>query len=392
MITPNARQLEVWIRTSFCEMNTTLEELYFAQPNKANLAGIGDDIKRRLCQEGQELIARLVAEGNTDEGFEAGFSLLGDVGFYLAACHRHKIDAAIAGASARLREASSLALQLGATLGVTPRFATSHLTTHNQAVDGRYNTFTALEDETIFLDYNTRSILAYKRAADALLRILPLGVSHPLTADLLKIAKDALDEVIISNQTLFQRLDPQRFFYNVRPYYMSHPVGFNTYRGANGGDFAGINVIDLLLGLCQANQASYAQLLVDKFLYMMPEDQLMLRDCMRRPNLMDGFLAALPDAQSTDWFRKNAALFLAVCQAHGEGSRQHHDQLVARFISQPAEALPAEERTNLTASGPPLAVLLAVLEKLRDQRMAAPRQDIYTRHADIERIKAALLT
>jgi hypothetical protein len=374
MITPNAQKLDDWIRTSFCEINTSLEELYFTLPNPAQVSGVGDEMKRQLCQEGQDLISRLVAEGNTDEGFEAGFNLLGNVGFYLAACRRHEIDAGIAGPAAQLRAASSLALQLGATLGVTPRFATSHLTTHNQALNGRYKTFTSLEDEYTFIDYNTRGILAYKRAADALLRILPLGVSHPVTADLLQVAKQALEEVVASNQNLFQKLDTRRFFYNVRPYYKPHPVGFNIYRGANAGDFAGINVIDLLLGLCQANQASYAQLLVDKFLYMMPEDQLMLRDCMRRPNLMDGFLAALPEAQASAWFQKNAALFLAVCQAHGESARQHHDQLVARYISQPAETLPPENHTDLTASGPPLPVLLAALARTRQPHRSLCRR------------------
>ena len=43
-----------------------------------------------------------------------------------------------------------------------------------------------------------------------------------------------------------------------------------------------INVIDLLLGVCRADDAYYSQLLVDKFLFMTPEDQLVLRDCMRR--------------------------------------------------------------------------------------------------------------
>ena len=69
-----------------------------------------------------------------------------------------------------LREASALALQLGASLGVTPRFATSHLSTHNQAINGIYKTFNSLAAEFIFLEYNTRGVFSYKRAADALRR------------------------------------------------------------------------------------------------------------------------------------------------------------------------------------------------------------------------------
>ena len=390
MITPNAYNFDHWIRTRFCEMNTELEELYFAQENKAAIAHVGDEIKKALCNEGMELVANLVKEGNTDEGFDQGFNLLGDVGFYMAACRRHEISESVAGPAAALRSASALAMELGAALGVAPRFATSHLTTHNQAINGRYKTFTTLEDEYIFIDYNTRGILAYKRVADALIRILPLGVSHPIAADLLLVARDALNEVILNNKVLFDKLDQERFFYNVRPYYKPYAVGFNVYRGANAGDFAGINAIDLLLGLCQSSQASYSQLLVEKFLYMMPEDQLILRDCMRRQSLMNGFLAALPTEKSSPWFRKNVAAFLDVCRVHGEGSRLHHNFLVERFIKQPADKLPAENQDGLTASGPPLPVLLAALEKLRDQRSAAPRDDIYTRYHDIEQLKAAI--
>ncbi|WP_374353457.1 monodechloroaminopyrrolnitrin synthase PrnB family protein [Chitinimonas sp.] len=391
MMTPNARKFDDWIRSAFCQMNTELEERYFAQDDRNQVEGIGNDIKAALCREGQALIADLVREGNTDEGFEQGFNLLGNVGFYMAACSRHAISEAVAGPAARQREASSLAMELGASLGVTPRFATSHLTTHNLAIDGRYKTFTTLADEYIFVDYNTIGILAYKRAADALLRILPLGVSHPITARLLNTAKDALDEVIDSNQALFAKLDIDRFFFNVRPYYKPHQVGFNTYRGANAGDFAGINVIDLLLGLCQSNQSSYSQLLVDKFLYMMPQDQLILRDTMRQQSLMNQFMAALDaQQQQAPWFKPNASAFLAVLEAHGTGASQHHDQLVGKYIKQPADRIPEANHGNLTASGPPLPVLLAALEKLRDQRRAAQRDDIVTRYADVQRLKAAV--
>ena len=63
-----------------------------------------------------------------------------------------------------------MSLQLGASLGVALRFATTHLGTNNPAHNGQYKCFTTLPDEYLFTDYNTRGILAYKRAADALLR------------------------------------------------------------------------------------------------------------------------------------------------------------------------------------------------------------------------------
>ena len=169
-MTPNVKNFDIWMRSTFVEINTELENLYFRQENKANVAGVGESIKSTLLKEGRDLIIALIKEGNTDEGFDEGFKLLGNVGLYMAACRRHEIDESPD--KNLMTEASSLALQLGAALGVTPRFATSHLTTHNMAYNGQYITFTSLEDEQTFIDYNTRGILSYKRAADALLRII----------------------------------------------------------------------------------------------------------------------------------------------------------------------------------------------------------------------------
>ena len=386
----NTRALDQWIRDRFVSLNTELENLYFEQDDKAEVASTGTDLKNALVQEGRVLIAALLREGNTDEGFESGFDLLGNVGLYMAACRRHEITEPSRERTSPLIEASALALQLGASLGVTPRFATSHLSTHNFAIDGAYKCFTSLEAEHVFLDFNTRSIFAFKRAADALVRTLPLGVSHPVTYDLLVAARDALKDAFQYNNELFRLLDIDRFFYSVRPYYKPYRVGPHEYRGANAGDFAGINEIDLLLGLCNADDASYSQLLVDKFLYMLPDDQARLRDCMRRRSLLAEFLD-LADSRSTEsWFQQNAAAFLEVCDAHGQTAEQHHDQLVSRFIEQPSGKLAETHMKGITASGPPLPVLLRALEKLRDQRMAADRDDIPTSYKELRQLRASI--
>lgn len=390
MMTPNVRKFDDWIRSRFCELNTELENMYFAQEQRANVVGIGASQKNALCNEGQELIIRLLEEGNTDEGFNQAFNLLGNVGFYMAACNRHGITKVEAGAAAHMREASALAMELGANLGVSPRFATSHMTTNNLAVNGRHKSFTTLVDEATFIEYNTVGILSYKRAADALLRMQPLGVTHPVVAHLLQAALGALHDAIDGNAALFDKLDVDRFFYNVRPYYKPHAVGFQVYRGANAGDFADINVVDLLLGLCQSKQAAYSQLLVDKLLYMLPSDQLVLRDCMRQPNFMDLFLQALREGHDSAVFRRNLRLFVQVCDTHARCAAMHHDQLVQKYIKVPADQLPPESHGNLTASGPPLVVLLRGLENLRDQRCAAPRDDIPTRYYDLLHLKATL--
>ena len=389
-MTESVRAFDDWIRSSFVEMNTELEEIYFAQHDRSAVETPGASIKNRLVEEGREFVTALLREGNTDEGFDRAFDLLGNVGLYMAACRRHDITEPTRETTSPLLEASALALHLGASLGVTPRFATSHLATHNAAIDGRYKSFTSLRDERLFLEYNTRGVFAYKRAADALVRMLPLSISHPVAYHLFVDAKTALIDVAELNNALFAELDADRFFYCVRPYYKPYRVGPHEYRGANAGDFAGINEIDMLLGLCSADNPSYSQLLVDKFLYMMPDDQARLRDVMRRRSLLTSFLQELESSGSEKWFQRNLAIFLDVVAAHGHAAAQHHNQLVERFIKKPASGLTEERLKNITASGPPLHVLLRSLEDLRDLRTAAERDDIPSRYADLRRLRAAL--
>jgi Monodechloroaminopyrrolnitrin synthase PrnB len=385
-LSKNTEQFDAWVRTSFVEMNTALEEVYFARENRADVEGVGEDIKKKILDEGRGYIVKLVAEGNTDEGFGAAFDLLGNLGLYMAALRRHEMTNPAREEKSPHQEASALGMHIATSLGVTPRFATSHLSTHNYAVDGVQKSFTSLRDEFLFLDYNTCGILAFKRAADALNRILPLGVSHPVTATLLNDAADALRAVKKFNEKLFGELDTERFFFCVRPYYKPYRVGRHEYRGANAGDFSGINEIDLLLGLCRANDPYYSQLLVDKMLFMMPADQASLRDCMSKRPLLDAFLDCAPSAREA-WFQTNAAAFLEVCALHGEIAAQHHDQLVEKFIAGPAVAMSGPQLDQVTASGPPLPVLLKALEVLRDLRVAAKRSDIATSHAQVEQLR-----
>ena len=386
----NVEAFDAWIRSTFVELNTTLENLYFEQEDRATVDGVGDELKRQILDEGRTFVRALAEEGNTDEGFEQAFDVLGDLGLYMASLRRHELTNPAREERSPHEEATALGLHIGASVGVAPRFATSHLATHNLARDGRQKSFTSLADEFLFLDYNTRGILAYKRAADALMRIPPLGVSHPVTETLFDDARDALDAVGRFNEVLFDELDVDRFFYSVRPYYKPYRVGRQEYRGANAGDFSGINEIDLLLGLCRGNDPYYSQLLVEKMLFMRPEDQASLRDCMRRRDFLGQFLDALDTSAHTDWFQRNAAAFLRVCDAHGRVAAQHHDRLVVRFIEAPSRALDESHLLQVTASGPPLPVLLSALEVLRDLRLAARRDDIPSRHADLARLRAAV--
>lgn len=386
----NVEAFDEWIRTTFVELNTALENLYFEQDDRANVDGVGDDLKHSILEEGRVFVRALAAEGNTDEGFDQAFDVLGDLGLYMASLRRHELTNPAREERSPHEEATALGLHIGASVGVVPRFATSHLATHNRARDGRQKSFTSLADEFLFLDYNTRGILAYMRAADALMRIPPLGLSHPVAETLLDDACDALEDVGTFNDVLFEKLDVDRFFFSVRPYYKPYRVGRQEYRGANAGDFSGINEIDLLLGLCRGNDPYYSQLLVDKMLFMRPEDQASLRDCMRRQSFLDGFLEALDESRDSEWFQRNAAAFLRVCEQHGRVAAQHHDQLVARFIEAPSRALDETHLAQVTASGPPLPALLSALQVLRDLRLAAPRDDIASRYAEIAQLRSAV--
>jgi hypothetical protein len=383
-----AEAFDHWIRTSFVELNTTLENLYFEQQDRADVMSCGDSLKAQIRDEGHTHVVALLAEGNTGEGFESGFSVLGNVGMYLASLRRHELTNPAREERSPFPEASSLAFHVGASLGMAPRFSTAHLATHNVAIAGVRKSFTSLRDEFLFIDENTRGILCLQIAADALTKIVHIGVSSPVADVLFITAKRALEDVLRSNARLFEQLDVERFFYSVRPYYKPYRVGRQEYRGANAGDFSGINEIDLLLGLCRANDPYYGQLLVDKMLFMLPSDQARLRECMTHRSLLDELLALASQHSRQEWFQKNARAYLEVCELFGQTAAQHHDGLVKRFIELPASQLKENHHQGLTASGPPLPVLLRSLEVLRDLRVAAKRSDIVTRYDDLQRLRA----
>jgi hypothetical protein len=382
--------LDAWIRGDFKKHNTELEEMYFRLQDRAAIEHIGDDVKTRLRDQGTSLIRDVLAEPALFEDEDRNYDLLGNVGLYMAALRRHELTNPEREARSPFPDASALATRIAAGLGVAPRFATAHLNLRNLARAGEYKSFTLLEDEYLFIEYNCLSIFSYVRAADALRRVPPLGVSHPVTLVLLQSAEAALQEVVKYNRELNARLDVDRFFFNVRPYFKPYRVGRNEWRGANAGDFAAINEIDLLLGLCRVSDPTYASLLIEKMVFMPREDQEMLRVSSRQQSLLDAFLGAAAECHGHARFCDNAAAFLQVCAVHGQTAAQHHDELVTRFIQNPSMALDKKYLRQITASGPPLEVLLAALEELRDKRLAADRKDIDSRHDDLLRLRAAI--
>ena len=105
---------------------------------------------------------------------------------------------------------------------------------------------------------------------------------------------------------------------------------------------------------------------------------------------MDEFLSAAEQQSNASWYQQHLSLFLDVCDMHGRTAVQHHNQLVEKYIAKPAATMEDTHLDKLTASGPPLHVLLGALEKLRDRRNAAERSDIFTRFADIQSLKNSL--
>jgi hypothetical protein len=295
-----------WIRGSFMEINTELEDLYFAQADRADVSQCGANLKSQLRDEGHQHVVALLAEGDTGDGFETAFGVLGNVGRGAVAVDRGHLGVVHGPGCDGPREVAveheRVDRRLEPTAPVHPGDEPLRLRQCGEFA----KSFTSLPDEILFIDENTRGILLLQLAADALAKVVPLGISSPIVDVPFAAAKHALEAVIESNQRLFDHLDVDRFFFSVRPYYKPYKVGRQEYRGANAGDFSGINEIDLLLGLCRANDP-YTQLLVDKMQFMPPQDQARLRECIRHESFFDELLALGAEHGREDWFQRTRA-------------------------------------------------------------------------------------
>ena len=329
----------------------------------------------------------LADEGNTDEGFDQAFDVLGDLGLYMASLRRHELTNPAREERSPHEEATALGLHIGASVGVVPRFATSHLATHNLARDGRQKSFTSLADEFLFLDYNTRGILAYMRAADALTRISPLGISHPVAETLFEDAHRALEDVGRSTTSSSPSSTSTA---------SSTACGRTTSRTASAARSTAARTRATSRASTRSTCSSGS--VAGTTRTTRSSSSRRCCSCSRPTRracgtACDGGASSTSSstrsrrAASRDWFQRNAAAFLRVCEAHGRVAAQHHDQLVARFIEAPSKALDESHLAQVTASGPPLPVLLSALEVLRDLRLAAPRDDIASRYADVARLR-----
>ncbi|TXC99928.1 monodechloroaminopyrrolnitrin synthase PrnB family protein [Streptomyces sp. ISID311] len=378
------KDLDRWIRGEFRELNTELEEIYFSEKaitlhDRADV----DNLSRLLVRDGGELISRVAEHRELPRDPDARYELLGMIGFYLGACRRHEVQP-------DQSQYASLAEALAGSLGVAPRFSSAHQHIHNRAVGGAFNSFTTLASERVFLTYNGLAVMAYRRAAHALLSIPALGVSNPLATYHLADAVAALRDVMRYSQALADELDVDRFFYNIRPYFKSYRVGSKEFRGANAGDFAAINVLDVLLGLCSPHDPFYQWVIADKYPYVAPEDQKLLRALTAIEPLLTTVVRELEAGVPSAPLRENAELLLDVCRHYGAATVFHHHRLVVPFLQKPAADAPQERHSDMTASGPPLEEVVETLARLRDLRAARQRPDLVTARAALDRVRELL--
>lgn len=167
--------LDAWLRGDFVRINTALEEAYFAE----RVDGICgrpdlDALKTELLAGGGPLMVRLAGLPMLPEHPRAAYRLLGLIGHYLAACRRH--EAPLSERDGGRDAAWGVSIRIGDALDVVSRFVFAHQSLFNEAIAGRFRTFTSLPDEEIFIRLNALGVIAYQRAAHALRGLADVGV------------------------------------------------------------------------------------------------------------------------------------------------------------------------------------------------------------------------
>ena len=363
--------LDRWLRGDFVRINTTLEEIYFAERiDVINGRPEIDALKLQLLEQGGPLMERLADMPALPADPHASYRLLGLVGHYLAACQRH--EAALTDAVGARGAAWNVSEQIGNALGVAPRFVFAHQSLFNEASGGVYRTFTSLPDEEIFIRYNALGVIAYYRAAGALRSIANIGVSSSIAAYLFDQAEAALDDVLRFNQELAKQLDVDRFFFNIRPYFKTYRVGDTDHRGANAGDFSAINEIDVMLGVCSMSDSFYRAIVGEKSRHVPPDDLEILRTLDQRRSLAEMFRTDREQHGETPQWKTNADKFIAVCRAHGAAYAFHHQRLVKAYVEAPSQTVTSAHTAGVTSSGPPLGEVMAMLKRLQNLRTTPP--------------------
>lgn len=381
-------RLDLWLRGEFVRINTQLEEAYFAeQVDVISTRPDLDALKSQLVRQGGALMD-LLGTMRLPADHRAQYRILGMVGHYLAACQRH--EAGLSEIVGGRQSAWDISTRIGTALGVAPRFVFAHQSLFNEAIGGRFHTFTSLPDEEIFIRFNALAVLGYRRAANALRDVADMGVSNPVASYLFDDANLALGDVLRFNQALSKQLNVDRFFFNIRPYFKTYQVNGQEHRGANAGDFAAINEIDVILGLGRMDDEFYRSVVREKERHAPPDDQPFLQALRSRRSLLDLFVSELDSIGITPGWKANAARYLDVCKAHASAYAIHHQRLVKAFLEKPAKDLPSAHAAGVTSSGPPLDQVIGMLQRLLDLRTARSRPGVESAAPSMARLQSAL--
>ena len=253
-----------------------------------------------------------------------------------------------------------------------PRFVFAHQSLFNEAIAGRYRTFTSLPDEDIFIRFNALGVLAYYRAAEALRGIANIGVSSVVAAYLFDETEAALADVLRFNQDLAKQLNVERFFFNIRP--TSRPIRWRgrlsrRRTGATSRD----HEIDVTLGPCRMDDP-FDRAIVRERPLRAPTITRTLESLDRRPSLLRSVCDELDShGDHPEWQGERADSFSL--QGHGARMRfiiRHGQGVVEAPVKKP------RERANSwsESSGPPLDEVMGMLQRLLDLRIARDHQDI----------------
>ena len=224
------------------------------------------------------------------------------------------------------------------------------------------------------------------------MRIPPIGISHAVAETLFDDASAALEDVGKFNDALFAELDVDRFFYQ-RPALLQAVSrrSRQEYRGANAGDFSGINEIDLLLGLCRGTTRTTRSSSSRRCSSCTP---LTRRACATACGDEVSWTSSSMRSTRAPARSGSAATPRRSCaSARARTGRRAAPRPARRALHRGAvegarrEPPRAGDGERPAAPGAPSA-----LEVLRDLRLAAPREDIASRYTDIERLEAAVGT
>ena len=179
--------LDRWLRTRFTELNTDLEEAYFAAGVEFLADPALEPAKRALLTEGAA-VAGAITDLPADP--DARYELLGMVGYV-----HGRLPPPRDGGSGRCSPRSGAWRSGWGRRWVSRRGSCSRTRrSGTPRWTGASGLFTTLPAEEAFVRHNGIAVLAYERAAAALRPVAAMGVTNPIAGPQLDAARAALED------------------------------------------------------------------------------------------------------------------------------------------------------------------------------------------------------